>query len=251
MAKAKLSAKQRAVLEGHKPIPTPKEVQKMFRDTPTFHRELELARERVGLETVDRVRWLLNFVDKDIGRISRGQETDVRYEILAFSSPSNPRSLHERQDSTLFFLRSALHLDQLEASGKEVTRDDRLSWLSIEEIHSRLKQKLDGFFSLKGWKIERPPITEEMVFDPRHSTTRKIVSNLNRTPDLINLIIIWAFDLVYSERERLGICKSPRCQRRFVAIRKERAKFCSPRCSAYVRVARKRGTLVSDLVSKG
>ncbi len=247
MAKAKLSAKQRAILETHKPIPTLKDVQKMLERNPTFYRELGLARKRVGLESVDRVRWLLSFVDKDIGRISRGQETDLRYEILAFSSPPKPKSPQERQDSTLFLLRSALHLDKIEASGKEVTRDDRLSWLSIEEIHSRLKQKLDGFFSLKGWKIERPPITEEMIFDPRHGTTMKIVSKQSRTPDLINLIIIWAFDLVYSERERLGICKSPRCQRRFVALRKERAKFCSPRCSAYVRVSKKRGTLQSQI----
>jgi len=249
MGRTKLGAKQRTVLESHKPIPTPKEVQKMFRDTPTFPRELELARERVGPEPVDRVRWLLSFVDKDIGRISRGQETDLRYEILAFSSPPKPKSPQDRQDSTLFLLRDALHLDRLEASGKEITREDRLSWLSIEEIHSRLKQKLDGFFSLKGWKVERPPITEEMVFDPRHGTTMKIVSKQSRTPDLINLIIIWAFDLVYSERERLGICKSPRCQRRFVAIRKERAKFCSPRCSAYVRVSKKRGTLQSQIAT--
>lgn len=231
-------AKQRVVLGGHKPIPTPK-------------RELELARERVGPESVDRVRWLLNFVDKDIGRISRGQETDLRYEILAFSSPPNPKSPQERQDSTLFLLRDALHLDKIEASGKEVTREDRLSWLSIEEIHSQLKQNLDGFFSLEGWAITRPPITEIMSFNPRSGPTGKTFSKSGQIPALINLIIIGAFDLVYAEGERLGICQNPKCKRRFVALRKERAKFCSPRCSAYVRVARKRGTLVTDLVSKG
>jgi len=49
MAKIKLSAKQRAVVETHKPIPTLKDVQKMLKRNPTFYRELELARKRVGL----------------------------------------------------------------------------------------------------------------------------------------------------------------------------------------------------------
>ncbi len=80
-----------------------------------------------------------------------------------------------------------------------------------------------------------------MGFDIQSGSTSHFVYALDQyTVDYINLINVWAFDLVHAAGERLGVCKSPRCQRRFVAIRKGRAKFCSTRCSAYVRITNAR-----------
>ncbi len=242
MAKAKLTAKKRAILFKHKPVPTPAEV-KAIKAEPSFQKELELARARVGLESVDRVRWLLDFVGKDIDHLSQGQMVDLRWEVLAVTSPLNPQSDQERWDSTLFPLRSQQHRNQLEAEGKESRGHDRLAWLPFNDIHSHLKGLVDDFFSGRGWQIDRPQIHEILSFNPEHGTTMKTFSRSASDPHLINLIILWAFDLVYEERERLGVCKNPRCNRRFAATRKGRATFCSARCSAYVRVTTKRGGL--------
>ncbi|MCZ6626283.1 MAG: hypothetical protein O7B35_18940 [Deltaproteobacteria bacterium] len=246
MAKVKLSAKQRAVIETHKPIPTLKDVQKMLERNPTFYRELELARKRVGLESVDRVRWLLDFVSKDIKDLSQGQATDIKWEILGFSTPLKFETPPKEYGSSWFWIRNLQYLDQLEASGKEINRDDNLGWLSIEAVHSQLKKELDGFFDYKdewtsGWMIIRPKVKESMGFDIRSGTTSHFVYALDQyTVDYINLINVWAFDLVHAAGEQLGVCKNTRCQRRFIAIRKGRAKFCSARCSAYVRITNAR-----------
>jgi len=245
MAKVKLSAKNRAILETHKPIPTLKDVQKMFEKNPTFYRELELARKRVGLESVDRVRWLLDFVSKDIENLSQGQETDMKWEILGFSTPLKFEIPPIEYGSAWFMIRNQRYLDQLEASGKEINRDANLGWLSIEAVHSQLKQNLDGFFNTKNefgswWKITRPPTKERMGFNLKSGTTTHFFDVFDLSVDYINLINVGAFDLVHAARERLGVCKNPRCQRRFVAIRKGRAKFCSARCSAYVRITNAR-----------
>jgi len=63
--------------------------------------------------------------------------------------------------------------------------------------------------------------------------------------------MVWAFDLIDSKREWMGICGNPRCQRRFVSTRKGRAAFCSPKCSAYVRIARARGKMAPVDEGKG
>jgi hypothetical protein len=39
-------------------------------------------------------------------------------------------------------------------------------------------------------------------------------------------------------RDRLGLCGNPNCRRPFVAEKKGRGLFCSPKCSAALRIAR-------------
>ncbi len=234
-------------------------------------KELKLAQGRVGSRPVDRLRWLLTFAYRDLATISQGQLTDLAWEVVSFAVPANLQSLSrvqvEQAQDDLFSLThpggpsEALRKILSKPSDhpiRELTQDEisllqespkygdelvpgnvlpKASDRLVRKFQMLLGQGFDDFFySMTGWKISRPPTEESLIYNAGEIMTR----GSNPPSPEIRLINL-AFDLVKAEGERLILCNNPKCRRRFVSARKDRAMYCSPRCSAYVRVNKARG----------
>jgi len=220
-------------------------------DSSSYKREVSLARTRIGTGSIEHMRWILNFAYSNLGNFSEGQKADLGWEMLAFASSLDSKNPQARWDTSLLGLHDSKHLHDLQGSGEQLTTANRLSWFPIQDIHRLLRESLDNFFSGRGWVVTRQPVVERISFNSETKTTMMTMSKPSRQQDIIERFINLAFDLTVENGDHLGRCESSLCRRYFAATRKGRLHFCSPKCSAYVRVARKRGTLVSDLVSKG
>src|SRR5262249_33184537 len=111
------------------------------------------------------------------------------------------------------------------------------------------KAGLLAAFSPGGWEFTYPRRTETITLDSREGGKKiGLVSTGFFTLDIPSLeqnlkevFEITSFDLIKAEMDRLGICGNPRCRKPFVTEKKGKGRFCSPRCSAYVRIAKFRG----------
>lgn len=205
-------------------------------DSSSYKREVSLARTRIGTGSIEHMRWILNFAYSDLGNFSEGQKADLGWEMLAFASSLDSKNPQARWDTSLLGLHDSKHLHDLQGSGEQLTTANRLSWLPIPDIHLLLRERFDNFFSGTGWVVTRQPVVEIIQFNPETKTTMKTMSKSSHQQNIIESFINLAFDLTTENGDHLGRCESPLCRRYFAATRKGRLHFCSPKCSAYVRV---------------
>jgi len=108
--------------------------------------------------------------------------------------------------------------------------------------------------SFQNWLKEqfRQAQVDGWALDPNLMPTRKIDLFNTRVRDeslsgdtfvvgSLGIFAMAANRIVERERERFGICQNPRCRQPFVAERKGRGKYCSPRCASYVNIMKFRG----------
>jgi len=190
---------------------------------------------------------MLNFAYNDLGNLSEGQMADLGWEMLAIASPLDSKNSQARWDASLLGLHDSRHLDNLQKSGEQLATANRLSWLPIPDIHRLLRKSLDNFFSGRGWVATRQPVVEIIKFNLETKTTMKTMSKDSHQQDIIETFINLAFDLTEENGDHLGKCESKLCGRYFAATRKGRLHFCSPKCSAYVRVDRRRKALQGQI----
>lgn len=191
-------------------MPKPKRTRETY--TSTINREVALARERIGTTRIAELKWLLKFAYADLERMSGGQRDDLGWEFVAFSFDA---PVAQPVDYAVRF--------QLEPRVHVHPED-------LRRFHESAREGLDSFFS-SGWEMTRPEVFERLKVGTRPFAFE---SPKNYQPRRVR----YAFDLVRANCDRLLICSNPKCKKPFVVEKKGRGQFCSPRCSAYVRILR-------------
>ena len=216
-----------------------------------IRKEIDLAYLRLDENPAKKLRWLLEFSNRDLGQMGQGELFNLGWELVMFAVGSSPDMIVQSDDArnsfyTLFGSRwlekitktkTAKEWEPLIESNDKEDKSVSVNQPMISEFHDEMKRVFDLLFAKKIWETT-PPARSETIGLTNLGVTRPI----NMTPlKPMELLKLRAVELIRNEEERLNLCGNPRCQRRFVAAKKGRAKYCSPRCSAYVRIAKSRG----------
>jgi len=195
-------------------------------------RDVRRAEKRVG----DKAKWLLKFAYLDLAKVNNIAFNDLRLEIFAFalSEYKPPKEFSTGFFEPLPYLFRVFSLSRLGSTNS-----------LVDFFQSELRKRFDDSIQGRWWEYRRPaPVERFRIFRRRSPEGVHYVDNTGgdgiSVPDILLGI---ATDVLKRERERFGICQNLRCGNPFVAERKNRAKYCSPKCAAYVRVNRKRGKL--------
>src|SRR5262245_22543725 len=195
-------------------------------------RELLLAGRRIGASPTKRMKWLLTFAYMNLDDLSEGQRSDLVWEVKAFMLPPN---IAEPASSSRLGVLLALN------RGFVVEREE-ISDSTVQTFQEFAKSGLQAAFFEGGWKFTYPERTETISLGLKlGEKSWPGGSGQFDIPSLKELFETTSFDLVKAEMGRLGTCANPRCRKPFVAEKEGKGRFCSPRCSAYVRTARFRG----------
>ena len=220
-------------------------------------KELMLAYARVNGVPARRLKWLLAFSELDLDSLSEGRLAELRWELVVFGLNKNPEQMKSRFDIyfeiTMLTAPIRVPLERLDSSKTEEEmkqfQDDlraeerkgaRLEL--VREFQQTMRNAFDNLFKPAGWEVIRPSALERIALDTGSPEGALHVQN----PPAFSshdILLMQAIDLIKAERRRLKICQNPKCQKRFVAAKKGKAFFHSQRCSAYVRVNKKRGKL--------
>jgi hypothetical protein len=215
-------------------------------------KELAVAYGRVNSAPARRLKWLLNFSGLDLDSLSEGRLADLRWELVVFGLNRKPEEM--RSEFGIFFdLRSLVipgsvdlqRLDSIKTKDETKQFQDYLkaemkkgaSLDLVREFQATMRGAFDALFTPAWWEVTRPTAVERIALNIRL---------YEQTPPAFtghDILLMQAIDLIKAEKERLKICQNPKCQKRFVAAKKDRAFFHSRKCSAYVRVNKKRGKL--------
>jgi hypothetical protein len=200
---------------------------KLTPELKAAEKELALAYKRVGDSPPKQLKWLLDFAFKKLDTLSGGELANIGWEVVAFGV-GREKIVDGSNDAIVFF----------NLAGPDRSR-------LIKRFQSELAAKFESV--TKGfWEINRPALTEKFAIPG--VTPRTPHQEEEEHPGPSVYLILKASDLVKSERDRIGICENEKCPkpfRLFAAQRRNRAKFCSSKCSAYVRVNKARGKMVT------
>lgn len=202
------------------------------KDLAVFKKDLKRAEKRMG----DKARWLLDFAYKDLSRLTKKDVSDLSFEINAFAmGEKDAKTWPEKgimDDPEMVY---SMYSSLLGAVG-----DGMLINSFQGELSKRFEQARQG----RWWEYTFPAETRRFtVFKDVHPPGVHYAQNSGSGFGLLDRLMIRATRLIERERDRFGICKNRRCEKMFVAERKNRAKYCQPKCAAYVRVNKKRGKL--------
>ncbi len=185
-----------------------------------LRKELELAYSRISAVPARRLKWLLRFSELDLEGLSEGELANLRWELNTFMLNRKPEELGHDYRMFLFDLSPAL----------------------IKDLQARMRDVFDSFFTPQGWLYKQPERIERISSGIRGPEGQIYASNPpSFTVD--ELFIDRAADLIRAEKMRLKICERTDCGERFVAEKKFRGRFCSPKCSAIVRMRKRRGKI--------
>jgi hypothetical protein len=253
MAKKKITKKTKAMLPSAPP--------------PDFGipiRELELAYHRINGTPTRRLRWLLEFAYLDLNKLSEGRLADLRQELLVFGlnrNPANPLDIALDFHLLTFPLPMNESIPRSEIEkliSKGTTEEEHKQhdqavqaerrkgaplWL-MNRFQETMRAAFDKLFEGEQWRVTRPSHEEGIAINVRNKDGALWAQN---PPSFTaeEILLIQAIDLIKAEKARLKRCENPKCSRspRFVAAKKTRARFCSAKCSAYVRVNKARGKM--------
>jgi hypothetical protein len=222
-------------------------------------RELELAYHRINGTPTRRLRWLLEFAYLDLNKLSEGRLADLRQELLIFGLNQNPAQIRDLMDIVILDFWSITmplptnepipmsEIEKLATLGQPELEAERRNgaprWL-MERFQRTMRAAFDKLFEGEQWRVTRPSHEEGIAIGVKDKTGALWAQN---PPSFTaqDLLLIQAIDLIKAEKARLKRCENPKCPRnpRFVAAKKTRARFCSAKCSAYVRVNKARGKM--------
>jgi predicted RNA-binding Zn ribbon-like protein len=213
-------------------------------------KELPLAYMRINGAPARRLRWLLDFAYLDLDSLSEGRFADLRWEVVVFGLNKKPDQMKDEFEIFLELssLTMPLTLDRDRLRSKEY-QHQRLAESKkgappelLREFQNTMRNAFDQLFKPEWWEVTRPTAVERIALDIKTPDNSRYAQN---PPAFTghDLLLMQAIDLIKAERQRLKICQNPNCRKRFVAAKKGRAFFHSPKCSAYVRVNKARGKM--------
>jgi CGNR zinc finger len=189
-------------------------------------KELVLAGERIGHTTVKRLKWLLSFIALDLDGLSQGKLSDLAWEAKAFVFPPEiPIQSIVTKHATDGY-RTLLALIEAEPAERGA--------ISLEKSQAFVRHAIESAFH-GGWEFTYPRRTEKVGLISKEGEVTMLQFDITPATQAFEITV---FDLIKAERERLGLCANERCRKPFVTEKKYKGRFCSPRCSAYVRVAK-------------
>ena len=114
----------------------------------------------------------------------------------------------------------------------------------VDFFQSELRKRFDDCKQGRWWEYRRPaPVERFTIFKVKSPEGAYYADHSGEGTSVHDILLGIATDVLKRERERFGICQNTRCGNAFVSERKRRAKYCQPKCAAYVRVMKKRGKL--------
>jgi hypothetical protein len=231
-------------------------------------KELALAYGRINGAPARRLRWLLNFSELNLDSLSEGRLADLRWELVVFALNRKPAEMKSRfgiyyelslltlpvpvlKDMPLSEIEKASpkaeteeeYKKSLEARESEERKGASL-WL-VKEFQTTMREIFTTLFSGEPWQFTRPARNEAVALTHIKPASGAPWAHNPPAYTAEDILLMQVIDLIKAEWLRLRRCQNPQCNRhpRFVAANKDRAQFCSPQCSAYVRVSKKRGKL--------
>jgi hypothetical protein len=176
----------------------------------------------------DAARWLLEFEKKDLSKLTGKQFANLAAELAAVGKEAAgdivPRTSFDPFAHFLTF-------DDREQAG--------IMWAFQDWLKGQFKQAVAG----NGWELNPSlaPFRTIDLFNLR-AGDESLPGDTYITGG-VDCFKIAANQIVERDRDRFGICQNSRCRTPFVANRKGRGKYCSPRCASYVNVMKSRGKL--------
>lgn len=197
-------------------------------------RDVKRTERRVG----DRAKWLLDLAYRDLSHLDKQEVVDVGLQVLAFTVAEYKPP---KEFSTGIFEPLQWLYNFFTLSGIWSVQTGSL----IDLFQRELKKRFDDCKQGRWWEYKRPGPQERFtVFRVKSPEGAFYADHSGHTDETaLDVLLGVATTVAKRERERFGICQNPRCGTAFVAERKNRAKYCQPKCAAYVRVNRKRGKL--------
>jgi hypothetical protein len=199
-----------------------------------LQRDVRRADRRVG----DKAKWLLDFAYRDLSKFNKSEANDLRLEVLAFAlSEYKP----PREFSTGIFEPLRYLFPHFSTAGLWSVQKNGL----VNSFQGELRNRFDDCKQGRWWEYRRPaPIERFTIFKVKSPEGSFYADHSREGETAHDILLRIATDILKRERERFGICQNqPRCGKAFVSERKRRAKYCQPKCAAYVRVMRSRGKL--------
>jgi hypothetical protein len=174
-----------------------------------FEKIDSLGEKRVGITTEERLRWVVEFAQKDLSMLRTGERLDLG-EDLRLLIPTGWQGIESKPMEEAMVVRLHSHISNgiqaLLASGSQKWRLPRITGLSLS------KNQPEGRFYLTG---------EGGEFEG---------------------VVLGVFNLILRLGHRVKAC--PQCQKPFVAVRRQ--EYCSTACSQLVRDERKREKRTED-----
>jgi hypothetical protein len=196
-------------------------------------KDIRRAERRVG----DRARWLLAFAYRDLSKLNRQGVADVGMEVLALAKTARSKKPFDAGDLTFPPYDDSM-FSWYSQAGLFTNEPDQL----LVAFQQEVKKRFDDCRRGEVWEFERPPFRQRFEVFTRVRNLPRIYLGYP-VADQLESLLDAATTIVMNERERFAICANPRCGNPFVAERKRRAKYCQPKCAAYVNVNKKRGKL--------
>lgn len=180
-------------------------------------KELQLAYGRIKPSPIARLQWLIDLSYEDIASLSAGQLSDREWDMVMFGVEVKPEEL--------LLLENNIALMKYDF----LSRDRHALLTSFQKV---LKIKIDRLLDDQPWIHTDPTITRSISLPG----SRVADQTTNMDLDPLTWLMGTAFNLAEAEQPRLHRCANPGCKKLFIEKRKGRARFCSRKCSAYVRV---------------
>lgn len=206
------------------------------KDLAQLKRDVKQARARVG----DAAKWLLDFAYRDLSKLDKKGVIDTGLEILAFAVDGYEPL---KEFSTGIFEPLPFLFEILGHDGLFVAQSNRL----VDNFQREIRTRFDDCKLGRWWEYKAPaPVERFTVFRvmslDKHGHSMGFATHASNTNEsTLDILLGTATKVVKREAERFTICQNQRCNSpAFVAERKRRAKYCSARCSAYVRVNKAR-----------
>jgi len=180
-------------------------------------KELQLAHKRINTSPISRLQWLIDLSYEDLSSLSAGQLSDREWDMVIFGVEVKPEDLLLLENKIAIIKYDFLSKDR---------------HLLLADFQKLLEIKINRLLAGEPWKHTFPKITKTISLSGSEEGDETARVDIDPGTWLLGT----AFTLAKAERPRLHRCANPSCEKLFIEKRKGRARFCSRKCSAYIRV---------------
>lgn len=181
------------------------------------------AEKRVGKSPMERLRWLLDFMERPCDALTKGERERLTAEVRMFASSlgsaSGPHSVSIKNNTR--------YVQQRDLDAKELARLSR-------EVGQAISNLLSG----EPWKFRPADFGELWTSITGSKAKPRRVHWVHYLGDAPAMFMMAARDLLGRDAWRLARCEGPGCAKVFV--KQKRGAYCGKRCSQRARTLRYR-----------